>query len=301
MLKVPASRASGQFRLRRTVWLLLVLLGSCAPDPAADRDAGTTFGEPTGNRRKVCGIEFVELGPGQFLMGSIRSGWGNERPPHAVTIGYSFWISSTEVTLRQLSQFDHDTADWAGISARLQIHEPGRDGSAALSVSWSDAIRYCDWLAKKSGLPIRLPTEAEWEYACRAGTQTRYSFGDDSSGLNSHGIYLQNSELYARGAGALQPNPWGLYDMHGGAWEWCLDSEHDSYVGAPSDGSAWIDDLSPWRMQRGGSMATTADRCTSTARVGSGSADAGIRLVFVERALGGASKTRAMRGAGWKP
>jgi len=107
-------------------------------------------------------------------------------------------------------------------------------------VSWHEAARFCQWLSDKEGLPYRLPTEAEWEYACRAGTSTAYSFGDDPELLDQHAWYFGNSNESYADIGKKKPNPWGLYDMHGNVSEWCLDVYHKSYADAPDDGSAWV-------------------------------------------------------------
>jgi formylglycine-generating enzyme required for sulfatase activity len=90
-------------------------------------------------------------------------------------------------------------------------------------VSWHDAVAYCGWLAERTGKGYRLPTEAEWEYACRAGTQTRWSFGDDEAALATHAWYNRNADRRLHPVGTKEPNPWGLRDMHGNVWEWCAD------------------------------------------------------------------------------
>jgi formylglycine-generating enzyme required for sulfatase activity len=125
-----------------------------------------------------------------------------------------------------------------------------------------DAQLYLRWLSQKTGQVYRLPTEAEWEYACRAGTKTAFSFGDTISTeqANYDGHYTYNGGqrgAYVQGTskvGAYQPNPWGLFDMHGNVWEWTQDVVHDNYVGAPADGRAWEEGGDPARrVLRGGS------------------------------------------------
>ena len=124
-----------------------------------------------------------------------------------------------------------------------------------------------------TGYAIRLPSESEWEYACRAGTTTAYSFGDDESLLGDYAWYLDNAgkagERYAHPVGQKLPNAWGLYDMHGNVWEWCEDPWHDNYDGAPTDGSVWpTGGRSRDRVLRGGSWGGNARHCRSAPRNG---------------------------------
>jgi formylglycine-generating enzyme required for sulfatase activity len=136
------------------------------------------------------------------------------------------------------------------------------DEHPVVGVTWHDAQLYVQWLSGQTGQPYRLPSEAEWEYACRAGTKTAFSFGDEISTrlANYDGNYTYNGSPkgeYRQGtsrAGELPPNPWGLFDMHGNVWEWVQDVVHDNYVGAPATGAAWEEggDQSR-RILRGGS------------------------------------------------
>jgi formylglycine-generating enzyme required for sulfatase activity len=100
---------------------------------------------------------------------------------------------------------------------------PQADDHPVLCVSWNDATAFCDWAAKKTGLGMRLPTEAEWEYACRAGTRTIWSFGDQEAVFTDFGWCVKNSGLSTRPVGQKRPNAWGLYDMQGNAWQLCQD------------------------------------------------------------------------------
>jgi formylglycine-generating enzyme required for sulfatase activity len=114
---------------------------------------------------------------------------------------------------------------------------------------------------------VRLPSEAEWEYAARAGTTTRYSFGDDVADLDAHAWSTHNAKGNDPAVGVLKPNPWKLYDVHGYLWEWCADAWHDDYRGAPADGSAWSSGGdSERRVLRGGSWKDPAEQLTSTNR-----------------------------------
>jgi formylglycine-generating enzyme required for sulfatase activity len=109
-----------------------------------------------------------------------------------------------------------------------------------INVDWNDAKAYVKWLSEQTGKDYRLPSEAQWEYACQAGSAGKYSFGDDVNQLGNYGWYDKNSGSKTHPVGEKQPNKFGLYDMHGNAWEWLEDVWHDNYNGAPSDGSAWM-------------------------------------------------------------
>lgn len=149
------------------------------------------------------------------------------------------------------------------------------------TVSWEDAVEFCRKLSelpaeKEAGNVYRLPTEAEWEYACRAGTTTKYSFGNDESDLSGHGWYDQaaNGDKH-HPVGSKQPNAWGLYDMHGNVWEWCQDWKEDYPEGAVTDPTGptltmmQVSPSGPWyRVIRGGSWVSTAEYCRSATRFG---------------------------------
>ncbi|MDS4041889.1 MAG: formylglycine-generating enzyme family protein [Candidatus Competibacter sp.] len=185
------------------------------------------------------GMAFVRLCPGTFAMGSPESERGrssDEGPVHEVKVN-SFWIGKYEVTQAQFQQFRKDYA-----------YQKGEGDLPAANVTWSDAKDFCEHFG------YRLPTEAEWEYAARAGTRTRYSFGDDESKLGEYAWYSENSGDRAHPVGTRQPNPWGLHDMHGNVWEWVQDCWHENYSGAPADGSAWEADKCQQRVLRGGSF-----------------------------------------------
>ena len=126
-------------------------------------------------------------------------------------------------------------------------------------------------MSQITGKTYRLPTEAEWEYACRAGTTTRYYFGDDASQLGDYAWYSANSQSKTHPVGQKKPNAWGLYDMSGNVWEWCEDDWHDNYIGAPTDGSAWLinnDNRSHLKCLRGGSWFESPNLCRSAYRSG---------------------------------
>ena len=130
----------------------------------------------------------------------------------------------------------------------------GRGNRPVINVSWDDAQSFIRWLNGKTGGNYRLPSEAEWEYAARAGSTTEYSWGDDigSNRANCHNIYCGDSWDYTAPVGSFPANPWGLHDMHGNIWEWVQDCWHNSYEGAPADGSAWTSGDCSRRVIRGG-------------------------------------------------
>lgn len=201
--------------------------------------------------------EMVALPVGSFLMGSPKIEErrnDNEGPQHRVTIRRRFAIGQYPVTF---AQYDHFCA--------MKREKPGDAGwergkRPVINVSWWDATAYCDWLAKETGQPYRLPSEAEWEYACRAGTTTRYAFGDAITLKDANYTFYARHVYPERGmtteVGSYPPNAWGIYDMHGNVWEWVEDVWHRSYKGAPDDGAAWTDGegktTSRYRVSRGG-------------------------------------------------
>jgi formylglycine-generating enzyme required for sulfatase activity len=137
------------------------------------------------------------------------------------------------------------------------------------NVTWNDCRDFVAALnARTSGGKFALPSEAQWEYACRAKGATKWCFGDDEALLPQYAWYLANARRSVHVVGARRPNAWGLYDMHGNVWEWCADAWHETYVGAPSDESAWTDDAEPRRVRRGGSWYDSAYLARSSYRLG---------------------------------
>jgi len=180
------------------------------------------------------GPKMVWIPKGSFNMGS-DTGESNEKPVHKVTIGYDYAMSQYEVTFDDYDRFCEATGH-----AKPKDEGWGRGQRPVINVNWNDAKAYTQWLAEQTGKSYRLPSEAEWEYACRAGATTAYSFGDDASQLGTYAWYDKNSGGKTHPVGEKKPNAFGLYDMHGNVWEWCEDLWHSDYKGAPTDGSAWI-------------------------------------------------------------
>ncbi|KAF5412531.1 MAG: Hercynine oxygenase [Candidatus Methanocomedens sp.] len=204
-------------------------------------------------------MEFVLIQPGDFDMGSPANETGrqdNEGPVHHVTISEAFYLSKYEVTQKQ----------WHEVMGDNPSHFKG-DDLPVENVSWNDVQEFIKKFNKKENThKYRLPSEAEWEYAARAGTTTRYSFGDKYSKLEEYAWYIKNSGDKTHPVGKKGANPWGLYDVHGNIWEWVQDEWHGKYDGAPADGSAWEDGVDVIRVILGGSWFSGARACRSANR-----------------------------------
>jgi formylglycine-generating enzyme required for sulfatase activity len=194
-------------------------------------------------------MEFVWIESGTFTMGSTE-GHPDESPPHEVTISRGYWMAKTPVTLAQYLAFLNDGGDSSGIELADRFSAVRRVGTnyqasgndwgdddeqCIVGVSWHGATNFCDWASKKTGRRIRLPTEAEWEYACRAGSTSTWSFGNSAAQLTNYAWFDHDEELTSGPPSVAQklPNPWGLYDMHGNVQEWCQDRYGPSYRAEP--------------------------------------------------------------------
>ena len=233
--------------------------------------------------------EMVVIPPGRFSMGSPAGEAGrfeDEGPQHPVAIRRAFAAGRYEVTRKQFAAFAQATGhtaegcyEWNGSNWEMSISKNWRnpgfsqtDNDPVVCVSWEDARAYADWLGRRSGKRYRLLSEAEWEYAARAGSRDARPWGDDAgvacryanvadvsaktgvSGASSwttHGC--DDGRAYTAPAGSFRPNAFGLYDMIGNAWEWTEDCWNAGYAGAPSDGRAWRSGNCGQRVLRGGS------------------------------------------------
>ena len=264
-------------RLRAHLFVLICLLG--LPQWALADDACIS--------RPGQGPEMLLIEPGQFLMGSPRNEPvrdSDEGPQRRVTIQRPFALSRCEVTVGEFRLFVEDTgystdaeagdgcqvwdgSDWVAEKSR-SWRDPGfeqTDQHPVACVSWNDASAYARWLSLRTGVGYRLPTEAEWEYAARAGTTTPFWTGncidtdqanyDGTVDYNDCGARTGNYRRKTVPAGSLSDNPWGLHEVHGSVWEWVEDVYHADYSGAPADGSAQTEGGGPQarRVLRGGS------------------------------------------------
>jgi formylglycine-generating enzyme required for sulfatase activity len=210
-------------------------------------------------------IEMVEIPDNMFQMGSPPGqGFYDELPRHNVKIS-TFLIGKYPVTQEQ----------WNAVMGWLPPCRTKGSKHPVDRVSWNDAITFCEKLHMITGRNYRLPSEAEWEYACRAGTTSPFYFGETiTTDLSNYvGEYIYQSEpkgIYRHGStdvGSFPPNMFGIYDMHGNVWEWCADTWHDSYIGAPSDGSIWDGRNNYPHVLRGGCWHDPPNLCRSAARL----------------------------------
>lgn len=222
-------------------------------------------------------LDAIAISGGEFVMGQTKGEVGAYERPHHKVILQPFFMGKYQVTQTQ----------WRAVAALPKINldldtDPSRFKAPSSSegnrpveqVSWYEAVEFCQRLSKKTGREYRLPSEAEWEYACRAGTNTQFNFGETITtnlanyngnhyGSGPEGKDRQETTI----VGSFPPNAFGLYDMHGNVWEWCADFWHLSYTDAPSDGSAWLeggDNLR--RVGRGGCWLNDPRYCRSACR-----------------------------------
>jgi eukaryotic-like serine/threonine-protein kinase len=205
-------------------------------------------------------LELVAIPAGSFMMGSNES--KGLQPIHQVRVP-SFYMGKYAVTQEEYEAvIGENPSKFKG--ERLPVE----------NVSWNDAQEFCKKLSQKTGKKVRLPSEAEWEYACRAGTTTAFSFGKNitTNQVNFNGDYPYKNGVHGKyrrktiEVDALPANQWGLYQMHGNVWEWCEDRWHNSYINAPSDGSAWLTDSENAWMKRGGCWENGGILCLSASR-----------------------------------
>jgi len=216
--------------------------------------------------RNALGIAMVTLPAGSFRMGSClvrperdvflgracenpdHDAKINETPQHVVNVP-TFQLAKTEVTLRQFKQFIVATGRESLVDAQFMQHNNQGDSSPVVRVSWNDAQEFVRWLNQVDGGGWRLPSEAEWEYACRTGGAARFCSVSANESVSAW--TADNSGGHQHPVGLMLPNAWGLHDMSGNAWEWVQDCWSDNYAGAPTDGSA-VQSTCNTRVLRGG-------------------------------------------------
>jgi formylglycine-generating enzyme required for sulfatase activity len=216
------------------------------------RDTDPASGLPLELVHRASGLVLVLVPAGEFQMGSPANEadrFSDEGPVHAVRFGQPFYLGKYEVTQDQWQKVLGDNPSQFKVEGRRPVE----------TVSWQDAQRLVGKLNESlqgtAGWRFGLPSEAQWEYACRAGSTGRYAFGDEEARLGEFAWYSANSRSSTHPVGQKKPNAWGLYDLHGNVWEWCEDLWHGNYEGAPTDGRAWTEggDQNA-RVLRGGSL-----------------------------------------------
>ncbi len=288
-----------QFSVASGLYMLMLAVWGLDESP----EAGTARAEPPATGHKPyketipgtkISFDMAAIPGGTYLMGSPTTEAGrkdDEGPQHPVSIR-PFWMGKCEVT------WDEFDVYWRARPGQKEDKEPevpkdadavtrptppyadetfkkGREGHPVLCITHHAAMQYCRWLSVKTGKVYRLPTEAEWEYACRAGTKTAYFFGDDPKQLGDYAWFTDNSDDKTHKIGTKKPNPWGLHDMYGNVAEWCLDHyKKDYYAGFALDKPALSPVLPPTdkrfpHVVRGGSWGDEAKDCRSAARLSS--------------------------------
>ncbi|MFZ4083771.1 MAG: formylglycine-generating enzyme family protein, partial [Pirellula sp.] len=248
------------------------------------------------------GMKFRLIQPGTFMMGNERSveelieqfpemkNWNREwitrsDPSHSVRMSKGYYLGKYAVTVGDFKRFVDKVGyktegerdgkgayGWTGKEwkqdAKITWRNPGftqTDQDPVVCVSWNDAESYCQWLSELEGKSYRLPTESEWEYACRAGSRTAYCFGDGEARLSEYAWYYGNSGNKTHPVGQKAPNAWGLYDMHGNVWECCSDWYGDYLGGTLTDPTGAS--TGSYRVFRGGCWDNGAAYCRSACRL----------------------------------
>jgi sulfatase modifying factor 1 len=312
----------------RIIWCVTgiavtLAVGCGTQPPLGQQNAGVALDMPAQTTIELDGgvqLEMVLVPAGTFIMGD-NNGLDDEKPAHKVTITKPFYLGRCEVTVEQFRRFVEATgyatdADkgtgfqgafgWDRATMDFKMNEEfswqntgfaQSDSHPVVNVSWNDAMEFCSWLGRKEGKTYRLPTEAEWEYACRAGTTTSYFHGNDTKGLEKvanvadaafvsqfpeleGAIRANDGHAYTSPVGSFSPNAFGLRDMHGNVWEWCADwYDPEFYAISPTN-----DPVGPVaggeRVYRGGGWFNCARGFRSASRSGSQPENRNLTLGF---------------------
>ncbi len=191
----------------------------------------------------------------------LHKGDNKHKPIENVTINYDFDIAQSLVTFEEYDLYCND----------MKIKKPydkgwGRENRPVINITWHDAVNYCVWLSEKTGDTYRLPSEVEWEYVCRAGTDSKWSFGDNKFELKNYAWFNDISKSKTQLINQKQENPWGLYDTHGNVWEWCLDDWSKSIQDRPKDGMEYLTEEDSKKVIRGGSWYDSSNKTRSIIR-----------------------------------
>jgi formylglycine-generating enzyme required for sulfatase activity len=218
------------------------------------------------------GMRFLYMPPGKFLMGSPEgeADRNDDETLHEVTITMGFYIQETPVTQGQWqSLVGYNPSEFCEYTDEHPVEQ----------VTWEECVDFANRLkSQEKGRIYRLPTEAEWEYACRAGTTGRYCFGDDEAMLDEYGWFQDNADGHTHPVASKKPNPRGLYDMHGNVWEWCRDTFGDYPEGPATDPLGALQGA--YRTGRGGAWSDPAKACRSAYRSGSAPTNSGSDMGF---------------------
>ncbi|WP_417393282.1 protein kinase domain-containing protein [Gimesia sp.] len=253
---------------------------------AADMNLPVRLEVPLGNGISEVELELTLIPPGEFLMGDrTASSADSDAPGHQVRLTRPYYMGATEVTNQQFREFvnatkyqtDAERSGGYGMTGGSWVKTmdyswknlgdlPVQDLAPAVSISWNDATAFCGWLSDQTGDRYRLPTEAEWEYACRAGSETAWFFGDQSDEMDQYAWFLNNSDGRVYPVKQKRPNAFGLYDIYGNEWEWCQDFYSPGYYSVSPVENPMGPSAGQERVRRGGGFQQPAAQLTSYVR-----------------------------------